>query len=134
MIHCTGCPANEENNEGLTPQKLAKQEGLKDAMKELKKLTALQDKIARGTKPKGAAEPWAVQVSLRRKTNMRGGGGGEREEGREGEEEGRKGGREWRGEGEEGREVEVEIKREEGEGGGGGEGEGQVENAERVNK
>ena len=71
LLHCTGCPANEENNEGLTPQKLAKQEGLKDAMKELKKLTALQDKIARGTKPKGAAEPWAVQVSLRRKKNMR---------------------------------------------------------------
>ena len=46
----------------MTPQKLAKQEGLKDAMKELKKLTSFQDKLAHGAKPKGAAEPWAVQV------------------------------------------------------------------------
>ena len=57
-----GCPANEENDQGMTPQKLAKQEGLKDAMKELKKLTSFQDKLACGAKPKGAAEPWAVQV------------------------------------------------------------------------
>ena len=35
---------------------------MKDAMKELKKLTSFQDKIARGAKPKGAAEPWAIQV------------------------------------------------------------------------
>ena len=31
-------------------------------MKELKKLTSFQDKIARGARPKGAAEPWAIQV------------------------------------------------------------------------
>ena len=58
-----GCPANEPpNEEGVTPQKLAKAEGLKDAMKELKKLTSFQDKVARGAKPKGYAEPWAVKV------------------------------------------------------------------------
>ena len=33
-------------------------------MKELKKLTTFQDKVERGSKPKGYAEPWAVQVSL----------------------------------------------------------------------
>lgn len=37
---------------------------MKDAMKELKKLTSFQDKAARGAKPKGYAEPWCVQVSL----------------------------------------------------------------------
>ncbi len=31
-------------------------------MKEIKKLTTFQDKVARGTKPKGYAEPWAVRV------------------------------------------------------------------------
>ena len=53
---------NEDGQEGPTPQKLAKAEGLKDAMKELKKLTSFQDKVARGSKPKGYAEPWAVKV------------------------------------------------------------------------
>lgn len=63
MLPCAGCPANEPtNDEGPTPQKLAKTEGLKDAMKELKKLTTFQDKVERGAKPKGYAEPWAVQV------------------------------------------------------------------------
>ena len=57
-----GCPANEANEEGLTPGKLAKNEGLKDCMKELKKLTTFEDKVARGTSPKGHAEPWCVQV------------------------------------------------------------------------
>jgi len=33
-------------------------------MKELKKLTTFQDKVARGSKPKGYAEPWAVQVRI----------------------------------------------------------------------
>lgn len=66
LYQSPGCPTNNENEEGLTPQKLAKQEGLKDAMKELKKLTTFQDKIARGAKPKGAAEPWAVQVSQKK--------------------------------------------------------------------
>lgn len=61
-IYIIGCPANEENDQGLTPQKLAKQDGLKDVMKELKKLTSFQDKVAHGSKPKGAVEPWAVQV------------------------------------------------------------------------
>ena len=60
-----GCPANEPTtDEGeLTPQKIAKAEGYKDAMKELKKLTTFQDKAARGAKPKGFSEPWAVTVS-----------------------------------------------------------------------
>ena len=57
-----GCPTNEANCEGLTPQKYAKNEGMKDAMKELKKLSSFQDKIAKGGKPKGYAEPWSVQV------------------------------------------------------------------------
>jgi ankyrin repeat protein len=57
-----GSPTNDENEQGVTPQKLAKQEGMKDVMKELKKLTSFQDKIARGAKPKGAAEPWAIQL------------------------------------------------------------------------
>ena len=64
--HCIGCPANESNEEGLTPQKIAKNEGMKDAMKELKKLTVYQDKIAKGNKPKGFAESWAIQVLLYR--------------------------------------------------------------------
>ena len=59
-----GCPTNEANEEGLTPQKIAKNEGLKDAMKEVKKLSSFQDKAARGAKPKGFAEPWCVRVSL----------------------------------------------------------------------
>ncbi len=58
-----GCPANQATNgEGLTPQKIAKTEGYKDAMKELKKLTTFQDKAEKGGKPKGFAEPWAVRV------------------------------------------------------------------------
>jgi len=45
----TGCPANQgTNEEGLTPQKIAKAEGFKDSMKELKKLTTFQDKVERG--------------------------------------------------------------------------------------
>ena len=48
----------------MTPQKIAKTEGLKDAMKEAKKLSTFQDKAARGAKPKGFAEPWCVRVSL----------------------------------------------------------------------
>ena len=32
-------------------------------MKELKKLTTFQDKAARGAKPKGFSEAWAVMVS-----------------------------------------------------------------------
>ncbi len=32
-------------------------------MKELKKLTSFQDKVALGAKPKGFSEPWAVKVS-----------------------------------------------------------------------
>ena len=60
----TGCPANETSEEGLTPQKIAKAEGFKDAMKELKKLTLFQDKAARGAKPKGFAEPWCVKVHV----------------------------------------------------------------------
>lgn len=64
VICCEGCPANEATNEeGVTPQKMAKTDGFKDGMKELKKLTTFQDKVARGTKPKGFAEPWAVTVS-----------------------------------------------------------------------
>lgn len=64
MLAQRGCPANEATHEsGATPQKLAKAEGHKDSMKELKKLTAFQDKVARGAKPKGYAEPWAVQVN-----------------------------------------------------------------------
>ena len=62
LYYSSGSPTNDENEQGVTPQKLAKQEGMKDAMKELKKLTSFQDKIARGAKPKGAAEPWAIQV------------------------------------------------------------------------
>ena len=59
----SGCPANEgAGEEDTTPQKIAKVEGFKDAMKELKKLTTFQDKVAHGTKPKGYAEPWAVRV------------------------------------------------------------------------
>ena len=60
-----GCPANEATTDeaALTPQKIAKAEGYKDAMKELKKLTTFQDKAARGAKPKGFSEPWAVTVS-----------------------------------------------------------------------
>lgn len=58
-----GCPANQPTNgEELTPQKIAKNEGFKDAMKELKKLTTFQDKIEQGAKPKGFAEAWAVKV------------------------------------------------------------------------
>ena len=57
-----GCPANEANSEGNTPQKLAKSLGFKDCMKELKKLTTFQDKILKGGKPKGFAEKWCVQV------------------------------------------------------------------------
>ena len=60
-----GCPANETTTDelALTPQKIAKAEGYKDAMKELKKLTTFQDKADRGVKPKGFSEPWAVKVS-----------------------------------------------------------------------
>ena len=58
-----GCPANEVNEEGYTPQKIAKNEGTKDAMKELKKLTGYQDKIAKGGKPKGFSESWCIRVS-----------------------------------------------------------------------
>lgn len=58
-----GCPANELNEEGLTPQKIAKNEGMKDSMKELKKLSGFQDKVARGNKPKGFAEPWTIRVN-----------------------------------------------------------------------
>ena len=57
-----GCPANEANGEGNTPQKLAKSLGFKDCMKELKKLTSFQDKIFKGGKPKGYAEKWCIQV------------------------------------------------------------------------
>lgn len=60
----SGCPANEANNDGVTPQKLAKSEGFKDSMKELKKLTGFQDKIAGGGRPKGFAEPWAIRVRV----------------------------------------------------------------------
>jgi hypothetical protein len=56
------CPANDLNEEGLSPQKIAKNEGTKDAMKELKKLTGYQDKVAKGGKPKGFAELWAIQL------------------------------------------------------------------------
>lgn len=63
MSLCVGCPANETNQEGLTPQKIAKNEGMKDAMKELKKLTNFQDKVAKGGKAKGYSEPWCVRVS-----------------------------------------------------------------------
>lgn len=65
MANCScslGCPANEPNSEGNTPQKLAKSLGFKDCMKELKKLTTFQDKILKGGKPKGYAEKWCVQV------------------------------------------------------------------------
>ena len=67
--HCyvvPGCPANEATTDdaALTPQKIAKTEGYKDAMKELKKLTTFQDKAARGTRPKGFSDKWAVRVSL----------------------------------------------------------------------
>ena len=60
----SGCPANEATTDeaALTPQKIAKAEGYKDAMKELKKLTTFQDKADRGAKPKGFSEPWAVKV------------------------------------------------------------------------
>ena len=71
---CTGCPANEENDQGVTPQKHAKQEGHKDAMKELKKLTAFQDKLSRGATPKGAADPWAIQVGRQVWRKVLGGG------------------------------------------------------------
>lgn len=66
QINCgfIGCPTNVANDQGVTPQKLAKAEGMKDAMKELKKLTTFQDKAARGGRPKGYAEPWCVRVSL----------------------------------------------------------------------
>lgn len=60
-----GCPTNEVNSDGLTPQKIAKNEGTKDAMKELKKLSGFQDKVSRGTKPKGYAEPWSIRVSIK---------------------------------------------------------------------
>ena len=59
-----GCPTNETNRDGLTPQKIAKNEGMKDAMKELKRLTNFQDKVARGGKAKGYSEPWCVRVRL----------------------------------------------------------------------
>ena len=61
---CIGCPANESNQDGNTPQKLAKNEGFKDVMKELKKLTGFQDKVAKGGKPKGYTEPYLVRVSI----------------------------------------------------------------------
>ena len=61
-----GCPANEATTDeaALTPQKIAKTEGYKDSMKELKKLTTFQDKAARGAKPKGFSDQWAVRVSV----------------------------------------------------------------------
>lgn len=31
-------------------------------MKELKKLTTFQDKVSKGGKPKGYAEPWSIRV------------------------------------------------------------------------
>ena len=65
VFTCVGCPANETTTDeaALTPQKIAKTEGYKDVMKELKKLTTFQDKADRGAKPKGFSEPWAVKVS-----------------------------------------------------------------------
>ena len=58
-----GCPANTPAGKvGPTPQKIARMEGHKDALRELKKLSLFQDKVARGIKPKGHAEPWAVKV------------------------------------------------------------------------
>jgi hypothetical protein len=65
LFEFLGCPANEATTDesALTPQKIAKAEGYKDAMKDLKKLTTFQDKADRGAKPKGFSEPWAVKVS-----------------------------------------------------------------------
>ena len=65
LAYFLGCPANEATTDeaALTPQKIAKAEGYKDVMKELKKLTTFQDKVDRGAKPKGFSEPWAVRVS-----------------------------------------------------------------------
>ena len=60
----SGCPANVANDDGITPQKLAKSEGFKDSMKELKKWIGFQEKLARGGKPKGLSEPWAIRVRL----------------------------------------------------------------------
>ncbi|XP_019849609.1 PREDICTED: ankyrin repeat and EF-hand domain-containing protein 1-like isoform X1 [Amphimedon queenslandica] len=57
-----GCPANEVNEVGQTPQKIAKAEGMKDALKELKKLTGYQDKVGKGGKPKGFAESWCIKL------------------------------------------------------------------------
>ena len=58
-----GCPAGQATTkEGLTPQRIAKKEGLKDAMKELKKQNTFQNKCTLDIKPKGFAEPWAVKV------------------------------------------------------------------------
>lgn len=62
--NAVGCPADEVNEVGQTPQKIAKAEGMKDALKELKKLTGYQDKVGKGGKPKGFAEPWSIRVSL----------------------------------------------------------------------
>ena len=60
----SGCPANVANDDGITPQKLAKAEGFKDSMKELKKWIGFQEKLARGSKPKGSSDPWAIRVHL----------------------------------------------------------------------
>ena len=60
----SGCPANVANDDAITPQKLAKSEGFKDSMKELKKWTGFQDRLARGSKPKGFSEQWAIRVHL----------------------------------------------------------------------
>ena len=57
-----GCPAGAATVDGVTPQKIAKTEGFKDCMKELKKLTSFQDKVAKGSKPKGFSEHWCIQV------------------------------------------------------------------------
>lgn len=64
LLLLAGCPAGAATVEGVTPQKIAKTEGFKDCMKELKKLTSFQDKVAKGSKPKGFSEQWCIQVSI----------------------------------------------------------------------
>ena len=66
-----GCPAGAATVEGVTPQKIAKTEGFKDCMKELKKLTSFQDKVAKGSKPKGFSEHWCIQLYDWIQTNKR---------------------------------------------------------------
>ena len=57
-----GSPCAQENTEGLLAKQIALSLGNKAIGKDLKKLGDQQDKVLNGSKPKGYAEAWLVQL------------------------------------------------------------------------